>query len=94
MDFTRKIVDESKAFENDQLTKIEFTRIIQKVKTVVGGPLLKKDDLEALFDLLDENSDQKISKREFEILMEKIVEIVKEEDKNAYQKMISYGSSK
>ena len=69
MNFTKKIVDESKCFKNDELTKVEFTRIIQKVKTVVGGPLLKKDDLEALFDLIDENSDQKISKREFEVLM-------------------------
>lgn len=88
---TRKMLDESNCYGNDELTKAEFTTIIQKLQRVVDGPLLKKDDLESLFDLMDENSDKKISKYEFEVLMSKIVEMVEGQDKCAYGKIICYG---
>ena len=85
------MLGESNCCGNDELTKVEFTTIIQKLQRVIGGPLLKKDDLESLFDLMDENSDKKISKCEFEVLMSKIVEMVECQDKGAYSKIISYG---
>ena len=79
--------------DNDgRLSKFEFTRTVNGITQAIRGEKCIRDDIETLFDLINLNGDSSISKDEFIILIEKIIDILQTQDKKLYKKLANIAS--
>jgi Ca2+-binding EF-hand superfamily protein len=90
---TRIVEKVFKEFDKDcngRLSKVEFPKAINNLSRATGGSICSKDDLHAIFDLIDINGDNTISKKEMEILFCQILELLKKNGDPAYNKMVKF----
>ena len=59
-----------------RLNRFEFTQTLNSITKAIRGEKCPKDELETIFYLIDVNGDQTISKSEFYILVQKIIDLM------------------
>ena len=63
---------------NFVLSKFEFPLLIANIVEVFGGEVPKNEDVDDIFNLLDWNGDQALSKEELFFLFSKLIAIVQD----------------
>lgn len=81
---------------NEHLSKFEFANSLNFMSKIVGGVICPRSDLDCIFQLIDINGDETISKKEYMIFMDKFLETMKECEgvEENYERKIMLGYQK
>lgn len=97
-ELTTKIVDtmfhEFDKNNNNHLSRIEFANSLNYLSRKVGGHVCCRADLDSLFQVIDINGDQVISKKEYSVLIDKFMRVLEVDSVGAYEKAVLFASGK
>ncbi len=79
---------------NQCLSKFEFVNSINYLSRKVGGLICCRADLDSLFQIIDINGDQVISRKEYYILIRKFIKVLaNESSSSAFDRAIKFANS-